>query len=437
MTSEQQRSENQDSKDTETVNKTLLPENIPKGWDIVEIQDLLERVSNRVEPDKMDSQNYVSLKHMGKSEPRISEFGDASEVSSKKYKFSSGSILFGKLRPYFRKVALTRTDGICSTDINVVEPTSAVERDFLFYTLFRQDFIDIADKTSTGTRMPRADWKKLDEMEVALPPLSEQKKISRLLYQIDTKIELNVQSSKIMEEMAQNLFNSWFVDFEPYEQFKDSNLGRIPKDFVIVEFSDICRTEGGGTPNTDEDTFWGGDILWLTPKEVAPLSSSVAFDTERKLSEKGLKSSSSKVMPKNSTLLYSRGANMGVSVINKEPMATNQGFVCIEPIEVPPHFMFHLVSANRPKIENRAGGSTYPEISQTSFNEIEIALPESIDIVEDFEDKVSPIYKEIHNLVIENVNLERLRDTLLPSLMSGNIRVNELNLDRLEVDIEV
>jgi hypothetical protein len=106
---------------------------------------------------------------------------DAKDVSSQKYAFEKNDILFGKLRPYFRKVALAKFDGICSTDINVIKPTEIVGRDFLFYTLFRQDFIDVADKTSTGTRMPRADWSKLTDMKVALPPLEEQKKISSIM----------------------------------------------------------------------------------------------------------------------------------------------------------------------------------------------------------------------------------------------------------------
>ena len=99
--------------------------------------------------------------------------------------------------------------------------------------------------------------------------------------------------------------------------------------------------------------------------------------------------------------------------------------------------MFHLVLANRSKIENIAGGSTYPEISQTSFNELEVAIPSSMDAIDKFENKVEIIYEDIHKRVVENENLEELRDTLLPKLMSGEIRLDDINLDDLKVDSEV
>jgi len=118
-------------------------------------------------------------------------------------------------------------------------------------------------------------------------------------------------------------------------------------------------------------------------------------------------------------------------------MGTNQGFICIQPNErVETYYLSCLLKNKRPEIESRASGSTYDEISQTSFNEIKLAVPPKEDI-ERFENRVEDLYEEIYTRELQNRKLESLRDTLLPKLMSGEIRVNDINLEDLEVDNEV
>lgn len=395
----------QDFTSTEASHQPLLPEKVPEGWKVVNLGDIKNLKNSRIEPEEMSGEAYISLKHLEKSQSRVKKHGVADDVGSQKYRFESGDILFGKLRPIFRKVVMPDFSGICSTDINVFEPIQGVNAKFLHYTLFREDFIQFADKTATGTRMPRADWDSLDEVLVAIPPIREQERLVNVISNIDSKATLNKDIGENLFQVTQELFVK--IQSEAEREFT---------------FSEICETSGGGTPSTDEDTYWGGSVEWLAPKEVTPLYVPIAYDTERKLTEEGLNNSSAKLMPSGSVLLTSR-ATVGEIAVNTVPMATNQGFICIQANEeIGTHFMAHLVKQYRPEIENLASGSTYPEISQRDFNSITVTLPKQEEI-DRFNETVKPMYEQMETGMRENDNLADLRDTLLPKLLSGEIRL--------------
>lgn len=151
---------------------------------------------------------------------------------------------------------------------------------------------------------------------------------------------------------------------------------------------------GGGTPSTHNPEYWNGEIPWLTPAEVSGFSGRFIEKTERNISKKGLEHSSAKLMPAGSLLLTSR-ATIGDVVINKVPMATNQGFINIVPSnEVDQIFLFYWLKKNRYYFNQIAVGSTFPELIKSVFKEIEIELPELGDqkriaeILSAFDDKI-------------------------------------------------
>jgi type I restriction enzyme S subunit len=422
LTSEQKNSANTEI-EKNTVEKTLLPENKPEGWDIIEVGELIDRVRSRVDPEEMTNQNYISLKHMGKGEPRINQKEDAKGVSSQKYAFEKNDILFGKLRPYFRKVALAKFDGICSTDINVIKPTEIVGRDFLFYTLFRQDFIDVADKTSTGTRMPRADWSKLTDMKVALPPLEEQKKISSVLYILDEKIETNNHINEILEEIAQTLFKSWFVEFEPYEDFKDSEIGKIPETFEIKTIDEITENYDRKRDPVKEKVRKENDDIYPYYGAVRPLGymDEYIFDGKYLL------------VAEDGTNSFPEGYPV-TQFVNERFWASNHVHVIKGDGRVTTEFLKWLLANTN--VKPYLTGSVQPKLNQGNFNSIKVAIPTQ-DEIQRFTQLVKPVHRLIWQHKEESEKLSSARDTLLPKLMSGEIRVNDIELDELEVDSEV
>ena len=239
---------------------------------------------------------------------------------------------------------------------------------------------------------------------------------------MDTKIETNNRINKLLEEMAQTLYRSWFVDFDPYDEFKDSELGEIPVGFEVTSFSELCETTGGG-PRENTDQYMGNEYNWLRPSDMQSSNVSVFYDTEKKLNQKGVDESAATLMPPDSILLSATGT-IGEVAINKEPMATNQNFMCIEPNEdVPSHYLLNLIRTKRELMENLGSGTTYPMLTQTSFESIDVPVAPPSDRL-DYEKIVEPLYDEITHNLRENDNLAELRDTLLPKLMSGEIRLD-------------
>jgi len=368
---------------------------------------------------------------------------ELSEKELSKHGLQNGDLLFAR-RSYVREGS-----GKCSIVDELKEPLvpeSSIIRarpdreqilpKFVYYffksSLGRNEMSKIVRQTAVSG-IAQSDLK---EIMIPVPPKKSQENIVECLSLLDEKITINNQINSILEEIVQTLFRHQFIEYRTYDSFHETQIGKIPECYEILQFKDICSTRGGGTPSTDEEEYWEGENLWLTPKEVTSLNTKIVFDTERKITDKGLNNSSTKIMPKNSVLLTSR-ATVGEVVVNREPMGTNQGFICIQPNErVEPYFLSCLVESKRQEIENRASGSTYDEISQTSFNEIEFAAPPKEDI-ERFEDKVEDLYEEIYTRELENRKLKSLRDTLLPKLMSGEVRVNDINLEDIEVSSEV
>ena len=170
--------------------------------------------------------------------------------------------MFGKLRPYFRKVVRANFDDVCSTDIWVVRAKRNIDQVFLYYTMANPLFVDFATSASEGTKMPRAKWDWVSRYEVRLPPLAEQRAIADVLGALDDKIELNRRMNETLEAMARAIFDDWFVDFgpvrartegrEPYlapevwrlfpDRLVDTDLGQIPRGWNSTAFGDVTNT---------------------------------------------------------------------------------------------------------------------------------------------------------------------------------------------------
>jgi len=172
-------------------------------------------VRDKVQPEGANGARYIGLEHIEQGTLHLNGFGSANDVSSTKSKFSKGDILFGKLRPYFRKVVRAPFDGVCSTDIWVVRSTNGIDQGFLYYWMASQEFVDFSMQGSEGTKMPRAKWNHVSRHKVPFFTEDEQKAIAHILGSLDDKIELNRRMNETLEAMAQALFKSWFIDFDP------------------------------------------------------------------------------------------------------------------------------------------------------------------------------------------------------------------------------
>jgi type I restriction enzyme, S subunit len=267
-----------------------------------------------------------------------------------------------------------------------------------------------------------------------LPPLAEQKRIAHILGTLDDKIELNRRINATLEAMAQALFQSWFVDFEPVKRnaeggaqrpedslfpdsFEDSSIDDIPLGWTIEQVGDVVDCVGGGTPSTKETKFWNDGVHhWTTPKDFSSLQSPILIDTSRKLTNAGIAKISSGLLPAGTLLLSSR-APVGYLAISAIPVAINQGFIAMKCNDRASNFfMLNWCQTNMGEIKSRATGTTFPEISKNSFRPISVVLPPK-KLVAHFTVRVAPLYAQIIANLHQSCNLAKLRDTLLPKLL--------------------
>lgn len=287
---------------------------------------------------------------------------------------------------------------------------------FIYYLLKTLDF----GGHNSGSAVPSLNRNYIHPIEVNAPDLATQTQIAQILTSLDDKIELNLQMNQTLEEMAQALFKEWFVNFN-FPGFEGKLVDGLPKGWRMGKLGEIVDVKGGTTPSTTKDEYWNGEFYWTTPKDLSNIQAPVLIDTERKITELGVKQISSGVMPKGTLLLSSR-APIGYIAISQVPISINQGYIAIQGKFVSNLFMLFWLKQNMDAVKSKANGSTFQEISKSNFKEIETTIP-SNEILKKFDEMSSPIFEKIVENVYQIQTLTRTRDTLLPKLMSGKIRV--------------
>ncbi len=377
----------------------------------------------------MESEAYISLKHLKKGETRIEEHGYAQEVNSHKYEFEPNDVLFGKLRPIFRKVVLADFEGICSTDINVFEPVEGVSRHFLLYTLFREEFIQYADKTSTGTRMPRADWDELDELLVAVPPIQEQDAMGNLLAALDDR---GVENSTILEkseEMVEILFKYLFVDFGPYSKFQETEIGKLPEKFDLKTLSEVLSLQRGYSYKGENTNEEGNGIPMVNLGNISPgggfTGSNMKYFTgtakERYKISPGELVISHTDMTQDADIL---GSPLVVPDFGANEMIFSHHLYKIVDSDLPTEYLYpyFLSEYFKQTAESYASGTTVLSFSSSITEDTYIPVPDE-DSLEAYLSASEPLFKMVELKRQESATLSELRNTILPKLLSGEIRL--------------
>ena len=275
--------------------------------------------------------------------------------------------------------------------------------------------------------------------ELPIPPLSDQKAIAATLTLLDDKIELNRRMNETLEACARALFRDWFVDFGPTRAKGEGRPNYLARDLwslfpdcinedgkpegwtfqPLTEFFDIV---GGGTPKTTEPEFWNGDIPWFSVVDTPRQGGVFVFDTEKTITKSGLSGSSARLIAAGTTIISARGT-VGNLAIAARPMAFNQScYALVGKNWVGSAFVFlaaqHMVST----LKAMSHGSVFSTITRDTFQSINLIKP-TLAIFVAFEKAASTLFDQIRANVLESRTLADTRDTLLPKLMSGEIRV--------------
>ena len=292
---------------------------------------------------------------------------------------------------------------------------------YLCYALNQQ--LRLLKTMSSGSTTKFLTVRMLDNLDIPLPSINIQTEIVNILSAYDDLIENNQKQIKLLEEAAQRIYKEWFVDlrFPGYENTKI--VDGVPEEWRVASIADICDTVGGGTPSTKIQSYYEkGDILWVTPTDITRNFSLALLDTEKKITPEGLKNSSAKMLPAETILMTSR-ASVGFFGMCKYEVCTNQGFIsCIPKRENLQMYLLFNLKSRVEEIRQKAGGSTYLEISKTVFRELKIILPKD-EVLAEYQKNVHDIFDEIYCRTEMIKSLVDMRNRLLPKLMSGEVKV--------------
>ncbi len=392
----------------------------------------------------------ITVEHLGDNRilyedaPHVSDH-DRDRLS--KYILHDGDIVFSRVGSVDRRALVKESEsgwlfsGRC---LRIRSDPKKIDSGYLSYFFGLPSFKEHIRAIAVGAPMPSLNTQILSDIVVPHPrDLNEQRTIAHILGTLDDKIELNRRMNQTLESMARALFKSWFVDFDPVrakmegrdtglpkhladlfpDRLVDSELGEIPEGWEVSEIGKEIDAVGGATPSTKEPAYWNeGEQHWATPKDLSKLLSPVLLETNRKITDTGVKKISSGLLPVGTVLLSSR-APIGYLAIAEVPTAINQGFIAMVcEKRLPNLYVLFWCYENLDYIKGISSGSTFAEISKKAFRPVSVAVP-SKEVLAVYEDMVRPLYDRIVANTKESVPLVSLRDTLFPQLISGKLRV--------------
>ena len=322
----------------------------------------------------------------------------------------------------------------------VINEAKLIDRDYLLYYLFSErGQHEIAIRT-VGSTQPKLGLFRIEDIPVPVPPLPEQRAIAAILSALDDKIELNRQVNKTLEEMAQAIFKEWFVDFGLFRDsgMQDSELGPIPVGWRVVPiFEIIANTIGGDWGKDSEQEKYNCEVQCIRGTDIPPLSKGekgkppVRYILEKNLHSKKLKDGDIVIEVSGGSPTQSTGRVLYIShtLIDKEktPLICSNFCRILRPKSSAWLWFGYLLLSYRYNLniffqyENGTTGIKNLDVTSLLNKEL-IVLPDEA-VLQSFNELIEAIYLKIHHNGSENESLTILRDTLLPKLMSGELRV--------------
>jgi type I restriction enzyme S subunit len=285
---------------------------------------------------------------------------------------------------------------------------------YLYYLLKSMDLASM----NVGSAVPSLTTEVLNKIEINLPDEGTQEEISRVLTSLDDKIEINRHMNQTLETMARAMFKEWFVDFN-FPNFDGEFEKELPKGWKLGSVLDIATLLSGGTPKTDVQEFWNGEINWISAKDITGSNNQFIIETEKTITELGLKKSAAKLLPKFSTIISARGTVGNYCILSKE-MAISQSNYGLKSTSNFDYFLFLMVENMILMMKAFSYGTIFDTITTKTFQEMEVIIPNET-IIKQFEKIVAPLYEKVLENQYQIQTLTQVRDVLLPKLMSGKI----------------
>ncbi len=428
----------------------------------------------------------ITVEHLGENRITYQNMpcvSDEDKARLSKYCLQEGDIVFSRVGSVDRRALVRQEEdgwlfsGRC---LRVRVDTAKIDPVYLSYFFGLEGFKNYIKSIAVGATMPSINTKILSDVPIYFPELENQKKIGKILQELDDKIELNRQINKTLEAIAQAIFKSWFVDFEPvkakiaaieageddegvtraamraisgktddeldkmqaeqpehYGQLKttaelfpaamqDSELGEVPVGWGFSKIGRELKTVLGGTPSTTNKSYWkNGMIAWINSGKINEfrITEPTAYITEE-----AVNNSATKLLPKGTTVLAITGATLGqVSRIEIDTCANQSVVGVIESESIPSEYIYFWIKHNIFNIISWQSGGAQQHINKNNINNSPLLIPDSR-ILNSYLKIAKPIFDKVASNCFENLDLSQIRDYLLPKLLSGELSVDAVEL---------
>ncbi len=295
----------------------------------------------------------------------------------------------------------------------------------------------------SGSVQAKLSQENLNKIPVPYPvDEHDRRAIAQILGTLDDKIDLNRRMNETLEAIARALFRSWFVDFDPVrakaegrapglpqpiadlfpDSLEHSELGEIASGWGLGSILDHARLLSGGTPKTDRHEYWGGSVSWASAKDVSQSDGTFLIETERTITQRGLDQSATQLIPAFCSVVVARGATTGRMVIVGREMAMNQTCYALATTTETPFALYCWLRQEIDALVHAAHGSVFDTITTSTFASSRVILP-PLTLLRAFETRVAPGFGRVLEGIRNARTLIALRDTLLPKLVSGQLRI--------------
>ena len=322
--------------------------------------------------------------------------------------------------------------------IRILPKNDDIDLKFFFYMTKAPHFWPIR-----GSAQPFISQTDIRELYVQIPDISVQKAIGKILFVLEEKISANNVLSKTLEDIAQTIFKSWFIDFDPViskiagetpvgmvaatsalfpDSMEESELGSIPMGWEVRTIGSLCETYLGGTPSRSKDEYWDGEIPWINSGKVNDFRVTTASEY---ITQLGLVKSATKLLPKGTTVLAITGATLGQFSRLEIDSCANQSVVGIVGSEYASNeYIFLNIKNGIQRLISAQTGGAQQHINKEDVKSFLILYPGK-KLMKVFTDTVVPLFLEIGVLLNQSKCLAEIRDSLLPRLISGELQIPE------------
>ena len=374
--------------------------------------------TEKISVSKLNRTSYISTENMLPNLSGIIESASLPKVD-KVTSFKKGDILLSNIRPYFKKMWYARFDGGCSNDVLVIRSEKGIDSKYLYYFLSQPTFFQYVTETSKGTKMPRGDKQAIMKYNIYLPSKIIQKKIVMILENIDKKIELNKKINNNLHELLKNEFNEKFTEKKKENWIEDKLGNYLSVDRGLSYKGKFLSDSGIPMINL-------GNVM---PNGVFRIEKTKHYSGEYK---DKVTAKAGDIVIANTDMTQNReiiGTPVIIPPIYDGKVIFSHHIYCLRNLKLPKMFIFHLLLTEQWNgiAGGSATGTTVLALPKETIENYNITIPdkESLNL---FNNIAINIQEKREQIILENIKLEQLRDTLLPKLMN-----HEINLDNIEI----